>query len=78
MSRRFVDVTDKFMNETDLEMHRTRCEFMSDRLRKQYESRIEKAKSMFQKGRYGGDVFKIAQVAKLPILTVRDIQRGAI
>ncbi|MFC4022709.1 hypothetical protein ACFOUV_02615 [Oceanobacillus longus] len=74
MMNRLVDITQLFLYETDFEVHANREKSWDFATKKDFESRKETAKSLFRQERKGYDLFKIADVAKLPVMTVREIE----
>lgn len=67
MSRRLFDLTEELINSTDLEVHKKRAFEPKD-----LTFRKKTAESLLHQKRY--DIFKIADVAKLPVMIVREIE----
>ena len=72
--RRLFDVTSLLVNSNDEEVHRTRGESWESRTKDEFESRKEKAKEMFRNRRPETDIFRVAQIVKLPVMVVREVE----
>lgn len=67
MSRRLFDITEELINPIDLQVHKKRAFEPKD-----LAFRKQTAESLLHQKRY--DIFKIADVAKLPVMIVREIE----
>jgi hypothetical protein len=74
MSRRLFDVVPQLLNENDIEVHKNRAYEDNSRLKEEFESRKATAAGMFRNRRPDSTVFRIAQIVKLPVMVVREVE----
>ncbi|MFE4521998.1 hypothetical protein ACFRCQ_07545 [Cytobacillus firmus] len=76
--RRLFDVTEKLTNGYEMEIHENRGKTWDADLKEEDEARKRQARSMLweriNEGRERNTVFKIAEVCKLPVLVVREVE----
>lgn len=71
--RRFFDITEQITNRIDFEVHATRGEHWDESIWNEFESRKEKAAAMLRNNKQN-NIFKIAQIVKLPVIIVREME----
>ncbi|WP_284561359.1 hypothetical protein [Bacillus sp. T2.9-1] len=69
----FFDITEQITNGIDFEVHATRGEHWDESIWNEFESRKEKAAAMLRND-MPNNIFKIAQIVKLPVMIVREME----
>ncbi|MDE4086196.1 hypothetical protein PO902_14205 [Planococcus maritimus] len=71
--KRRRDVLPAMCQEIDFETHKERGKGWDYKMRQDFEFRKKTAESLLHQGRYGENIFKIAGIACLPVMTIREI-----
>jgi hypothetical protein len=72
--RRLIDITKQLTNGLDVEVHTTRGEHLEVNLKRRIKERKAKAAAMLRNDT-PNNVFVIARVCHLDVMTVRDLER---